>query len=130
MRKEGLSQNREVSFKVCEKGKEKEVVKESSYISEEEEANFVSRLQPGTRRFRGKLPFKCFTCGRIGHYAAKCPYEENHAKGKRFEKGKSYYTNEDNNEMSSEDEEDSDQDLKVLMARKQKKKATQRKKIP
>ena len=23
---------------------------------------------------RGKLPFKCFDCGRVGHYAAKCPH--------------------------------------------------------
>ena len=53
-------------------------------------------------------------------------FRENHDKGKQFVKGKSYYANEDNNEMSSEDEEYSDQDLLVLMARKQKKKATQK----
>ena len=80
---------------MCAKGKEKEDVKESSYISEEEEANFVRRLQPG----------------------------------KQFEKGKSYYANEDNDELSNEDEEDPDQDLLVLMARNKKKKATQ-KEIP
>ena len=44
MIKEGPSQIKEVAFKACAKGKEKEVVKESSYRSEEEEANFVRRL--------------------------------------------------------------------------------------
>ena len=129
MRQGGPSQIKEVVFKVCAKGKEKEVVKKSSYISEEEEANFVRRLQPGTGRFKGKLPFKCFECGKVGHYAAKCPYREKHGKGKQFEKRKSYYAKEDDDEVSSEDEEDSDQDLKVLMDKKQKKKATQRKEI-
>ena len=86
----------------------------------------MRRLQLGTGRFKGKLPFKCFNFGRVGHYAAKCPYEENHDKGKQFEKGKSYYTNSDNDETSNEDEEDPDQDLLVLMERKQKKKATQK----
>ena len=55
--------------------------------------------------------FRSFNCGRVGHYAAKCPYEENHDKGKQFQKGKSYYKNEDNDEVSNEDEEYSDQDL-------------------
>ena len=86
----------------------------------------MRKLQLGTGRFKGKLPFKCFGCGRVGHYAAKCPYEENHGKGKQFEKRKSYYANEDNNEMSSEDEEDSNQNMLVLMEKKQKKKVLKR----
>ena len=68
---------------------DQEDVKESDYISEEEEANFVRKLQLGTGRF----------------------------KGKQFEKRKSYYAN----EVSSEDEEDSDQELEVLMAKKDRK---------
>ena len=129
MRQGGPSQIREAAFKVSAKGKEKEVVKESSYISDEEEANFVRKLQLGTGRFKGKLPFKCFECGKVGHYAAKCPYREKRGKGKQFEKRKSFYANEDDDEVSSEDEEDSDYDLKVLMAKKQKKKATRNNKI-
>jgi hypothetical protein len=29
--------------------------------SDEEEANFVRRLQRGTKKYKGKLPFKCLT---------------------------------------------------------------------
>ena len=82
MRQGGPSQIREAAFKVSARGKEKEVFKEPSYISKEEEVNFVRKLQLGTGRFKGKLPFKCFECGKVGHYAAKCPYKETSAKGK------------------------------------------------
>ena len=78
MRKGGPSDMREAAFKAS--GKEE--LNESGHISEgEEEANFVKNLQRGSGRFRGKLPFKCFSCGRFCHYAAKCPH-----KGK-FDKG-------------------------------------------
>ena len=49
---------------------------------EEEELNFVKNLQWGTGRFRGKLPFKFFACGRVSHYAAKCPHRDKLDKGK------------------------------------------------
>lgn len=39
--------------------------------------NSVRKLQVGTSKFKGKLPFKCFACGIVGHYVAKCPYKEN-----------------------------------------------------
>ena len=51
---------REATFEVLEN--------ESRYISEgEDEVNFVKNLEQGSGRFEGKLPFKCFSCVRVGH---------------------------------------------------------------
>ena len=75
MRKGGPSDMREAAFKVSANGKEK--ISESRYISEEEyEVNFVKNLERGSGRFKGKLPFKCFSRGRVGHYAARCPHNK------------------------------------------------------
>jgi len=120
MRKGGPSDMREETFKATTKGKEKE---ESGYVSEAEEENFVKKLQVGVGRFRGKLPFKFFCCGRFGHYVVKCPYRENQGKGKeyekinrkRFEKKRSFYTHEDNDGISNGEGGESDQDCHLLM---------------
>ena len=81
MRKGGPSDMREAAFKASTKGKEEH--NESGHISEEEdEVNFVKKLQWGFVRFRGKLPFKFFSCGRVNHYAARCPHKDKYEKGK------------------------------------------------
>ena len=124
MRKGGLSEVKEVVFRAVAKGKEVHETEGLGYISEDNEVNFVKKLQLGTGRFRGKLPFKCFSCGRVVHYAAKCPHKEIHEKGKEVAKGnknrfinrKNYYTHEDSDGLSNSEEGEFDQDVRLLMA--------------
>jgi len=39
-------------------------------------ANFVKRLPRGTGSYKGKIPLKCFKCGRIFHFVAKYSHKE------------------------------------------------------
>ena len=41
---------------------------------DDEEALFIRKLEKGTRKYKGKLPLKCFNYGRNGHCSNKCPY--------------------------------------------------------
>lgn len=124
MRKGGPSDIREATFKATYKGKEKEELKEMCYISYKEEANFIKKLQVGTDKFRGKHHFKCFSCGRVFYYNAKCPYKENNEKGKnyskynvrgRFDNKKSFYTYEDSECSSNNEDVESNQEYQLLM---------------
>ena len=86
----------------------------------------MRKLKRGTIKYKGKLPLKCFECGRICHFSSKCPYKGNpnnddensckknkryqkNKKGNngRYDKNKNLYTKEDNN-SSNDDDSDSD----------------------
>ena len=55
---------KEVAFKAS--------IKNQSENQNDEEALFINKLERGTGKYKGKLPLKCFNCGRIGHFASKC----------------------------------------------------------
>ena len=82
-RKNGSSR-KEASFK--------STLKNQSENSNDEEDLFICKLEKGTGKYKGKLPLKCFNCGRIGHFASKCTYtkqDENEEKEtSKFRRGK------------------------------------------
>ena len=34
----------------------------------------MRKLKRGTDKYKGKLPFNCSNCGKVGHFASKFPY--------------------------------------------------------
>ena len=76
---------REAAFKIDNSKEEKE---DTCSCSDEEEAKFVRRLDKGSCKYKGKLPFKCLKCGRVGHYASKCPLKKTNNQTQETEKTK------------------------------------------
>ena len=69
---------KEAAFKASSKqaGKNKSMKDKltSDESDDEEIANFVRKLKRGTGKYKGKLPLKCFSCGKIGQFYSKCKY--------------------------------------------------------
>ena len=61
------STTREASFKV-DKNTDSEMD-----VTEE---FFLRRLKKGSGKYKGKMPFKCFKCGKICYFASKCPHKQ------------------------------------------------------
>jgi hypothetical protein len=96
--------------------KDKSITREASFKADKNtdsylddiEAKFMRRLKKGSGKYQGKLPFKCFNCGKIGHFSSKCLHQkkdqnsddENKYKFNKYSKKKSLCANNDN---SSED---------------------------
>ena len=61
IKKEKLSKNEE-TFKASKKTKTREHTSRDNSDSEldEEEINFVGKLKRGSRKYKAKIPFKCF----------------------------------------------------------------------
>ena len=88
---------KEVAFKVSSKNQSENL--------DDEEALFVSKLKKGTGKYKGKLPLKCFNCGRIGHFSHKCSYpkqDESDHEESCCHKGRKKYKEKKNNLYSKE----------------------------
>ena len=77
--------------------KDKSITREASFKADKDtdsdlddiEAKFVRRLNKGSGKYQGKIPFKCFNCGKIGHFANKCPHKKKDHNSEGEEKYKS-----------------------------------------
>jgi hypothetical protein len=107
--------------------KDKSITREASFKADKDidsdlddiEEKFVRRLKKESGKYHGKLPLKCFNCGKIGHFENKCPHKkkdqnsegEEKYKSKRFDRKKSLCAN--NDDSSKDTDSDSSCEDKV-----------------
>ena len=60
----------EAAFKVTKKIKNQNQNTQIDHNEEHdvEEANFIKKIHKGSGKYKGKLPFNCFNCGKFGHF--------------------------------------------------------------
>lgn len=122
-------------FKASEREEAHQESDSSKEDSDEEEVNFMRKVNKGLGKEKGKFPFKCFNCGRIGNFSSKCSnknkekeeyehkrnnhqYDSNKGKGKRNYKQKiNLYAREDHS-SSNKDDIDSQEVLFLDMSSK------------
>lgn len=92
----------------------------------------MRKLKKGSRKYKGKLPFKCFNYGKVGHFTSKCPYSKNEdnnsereskyvkkgyqSKKKTFKKsGKSLYSKDHNSSTEDSDEDFFDEEILFMV---------------
>jgi hypothetical protein len=64
--------------------KDKSITREASFKADKNidselddiEEKFVRRLKRGSGKYQVMFPFKYFNCGKIGHFACKCPQKK------------------------------------------------------
>ena len=57
-------------------------------------STFCEKYQNRYGKYKGKLPFNCFNCGKVRHFDTKCPYEKNESsdeKDHNVKKGSKQY---------------------------------------
>lgn len=77
-----------------------------------------SKQKEGTDKYKGKLPFKCFNCGRIGLFASKFTFQESLDNNKREKFKRNLYSKKRRTCSSTNEDHDNSNDETVIMTLK------------